>query len=356
MDVVRFWLDRGVDGFRLDTVNYYFHDRKLRSNPPATITGANTVPAVNPYGRQKHDYDKTQAENIAFLKRFRALLNEYGAFAVGEVGDEERSVQTMADYTSGPDMLQMCYSFELLGPQFNPEHIRNTVEGFFRIAKDGWPCWAFSNHDVERHVTRWTGTHDQIETAKFCIRLIGALRGSLCLYQGEELGLTEAHLTYEQLQDPYGIRFWPDFKGRDGCRTPYPWDGNEPNGGFTTGTPWLPVSNEHLAHGFAQQVSDQTSILATYRNVLTTRSASQVLLSGGLEFGDGSEWVLAFERINSTEKLLCIYNFGHHDAVVDIPDGYSVDSAVEAFTRHARVEDGKLTLSALGSVMLARRE
>jgi alpha-glucosidase len=354
LDVVRFWLDRGVDGFRLDTVNYYFHDRKLRSNPPATMTGANTVPAVNPYGRQKHDYDKTQPENIDFLKRFRALLNEYGAFAVGEVGDEERSVQTMADYTSGPDMLQMCYSFELLGPQFNPEHIRNTVEGFFRIAKDGWPCWAFSNHDVERHVTRWTGTHDQIETAKFCIRLIGALRGSLCLYQGEELGLTEAHLTYEQLQDPYGIRFWPDFKGRDGCRTPYPWDGNEPNGGFTTGTPWLPVSNEHLAQGFAQQDSNQDSILAAYRNVLTARSASQVLLSGDLAFGQDSEWVLMFERANDAEHRLCIYNFGHHDAVIDLPIVFSSASSIEAFTHNAKVENGKLTLGALGSIMLAR--
>jgi alpha-glucosidase len=173
LDVARFWLERGVDGFRLDTINYYFHDKQLRSNPPATVSGTNTVPAVNPYGRQKHNFDKTQPENIGFLKRFRSLLNEYDAFAVGEVGDEERSVQTMAEYTSGPDMLQMCYSFDLLGPQFNPEHIRNTVDGFFRVAKDGWPCWAFSNHDVERHVSRWHGTHDrQSDTAKFSIALL----------------------------------------------------------------------------------------------------------------------------------------------------------------------------------------
>jgi alpha-glucosidase len=354
LDVARFWLDRGVDGFRLDTVNYYFHDRKLRSNPPATITGANTVPAVNPYGRQKHDHDKTQPENIGFLKRFRALLNEYGAFAVGEVGDEERSVQTMADYTSGPDMLQMCYSFDLLGPQFNPEHIRNTVEGFFRVATDGWPCWAFSNHDVERHVTRWTGTHDHSETAKFCIRLIGALRGSLCLYQGEELGLTEAHLTYEQLQDPYGIRFWPEFKGRDGCRTPYPWDGNEPGGGFTTGTAWLPLSHEHLAHGFAQQDKDDASILAVYRQVLRSRAASPVLLAGDQIFGECSDWVLSFKRSNETGKHLCIYNFGHHDVVVELPAAYAGAAIVEAFTCKATNKDGKLTLGALGSVMLAR--
>ncbi|MGB8817754.1 MAG: alpha-glucosidase family protein [Rhizobiaceae bacterium] len=354
LDVARFWLERGVDGFRLDTVNYYFHDRHLRSNPPASASGANTVPAVNPYGRQKHDFDKTQPENIDFLRRFRSLLNEYDAFAVGEVGDEERSVQTMADYTSGPDMLQMCYSFELLGPQFNPEHIRNTVDSFFKVATDGWPCWAFSNHDVERHVTRWAGAQSQGDTAKFCIALIGALRGSLCLYQGEELGLTEASLTYEQLQDPYGIRFWPDFKGRDGCRTPYPWDGNQPNGGFTEGVPWLPVSNEHLAHGYVQQMDDAGSVMSAYRNVLAARKAAPVLLSGEQEFIECTDQILSFERSNDNEKRYCVYNFSHVDVTVEVPSAYEAAMVVDAFTTKATVNGGRLTLGALGCAMLIR--
>ena len=355
LDVARFWLERGVDGFRLDTINYYFHDKLLRSNPPASVTGANTVPAVNPYGRQKHDYDKTQPENIAFLKRFRALLNEYDAFAVGEVGDEERSVQTMAEYTSGPDMLQMCYSFDLLGPQFNPEHIRNTVDGFFRVAKDGWPCWAFSNHDVERHVSRWHGTHDRSsDTAKFSIALLGALRGSLCLYQGEELGLTEAQLTYDQLQDPYGIRFWPDFKGRDGCRTPYPWDENETEAGFTTGKPWLPVSDEHKKNAYNQLTVKEHSVLASYRAVLAERGASPVLLSGSQGFDKTTDWVLSFERANDTERRYCVYNFGHHDEVVSLPADFADAQMVEAFTRMADLKNGKLTLKPLGHAMLKR--
>ncbi len=352
LDVARFWLERGVDGFRLDTINYYFHDRKLRSNPPASIGGANTVPDVNPYGRQKHDYDKTQPENIAFLKRFRSLLNEYAAFAVGEVGDEERSLQTMADYTSGPDMLQMCYSFELLGPQFSPAHIRTTVEGFFNVAKDGWPCWAFSNHDVDRHVTRWSDHGNEEDVAKFCIALLGALRGSLCLYQGEELALPQAELTFEQLQDPYGIRFWPDFKGRDGCRTPYPWDNAKPNAGFTEGSPWLPVSSDHVARSLSVQRNDPASVFNHYRAILNARNASDCLLSGALEFIESSHAILSFERSNETGRRLCVFNFETAAQSYRIPAQFHGAEFEQVFTRGVSVEKGELTLEAHGFAML----
>ena len=352
LDVARFWLERGVDGFRLDTINYYFHDRKLRSNPPATMSGANTVPAVNPYGRQKHDFDKTQPENIDFLKRFRVLLNEFDAFAVGEVGDEERSLKTMADYTSGPDMLQMCYSFELLGPQFNPSHIRNTVEGFFSVAKDGWPCWAFSNHDVERHVTRWSGHGEEHDVAKFCIALLASLRGSLCLYQGEELGLTEAALTFEQLQDPYGIRFWPDFKGRDGCRTPFPWDARALNAAFSEGKPWLPVPAEHLPLALTQSADDAGSVLNHYRTVLKARNASQCLLSGSLDFLEDGPAILAFERADENERRLCVFNFGSVKDRYAIPEPFDGAEFDQVFTRGVSVEKGELIIEPFGFAML----
>jgi alpha-glucosidase len=352
LDVARFWLERGVDGFRLDTINYYFHDRQLRSNPPASAAGANTVPAVNPYGRQKHDFDKTQPENIGFLKRFRAQLNEYGAFAVGEVGDEERSVQTMADYTSGPDMLQMCYSFELLGPVFAPDHIRSTIEGFFKIATDGWPCWAFSNHDVQRHVTRWTQPGEEEKVAKFCFSLLASLRGSLCLYQGEELGLTEAQLEFEQLQDPYGIRFWPDFKGRDGCRTPYPWDANTPNAGFSEGKPWLPVPVEHLKQSYAQEAGSSDSVLSHYRAVLKARNAIPALLSGGMEFLKNSGDILAFERTLGDESYLCVFNFSRSTAKHRLPKAYEEAGFVPVFTDGELVVRGELQLEGLGCAMM----
>src|SRR5690606_23571915 len=112
LETVRFWLDRGVDGFRLDTVNFYVHDRKLRDNPPMPRGKANDIPDTNPYGYQDHVYDKTQPENVMFLTRFRALLEKYDArTSVGEVGDGERSLRTVAEYTKGNNRLHMCYTF-----------------------------------------------------------------------------------------------------------------------------------------------------------------------------------------------------------------------------------------------------
>ena len=202
---VKFWLDRGVDGFRLDTVNYYFCDKELRDNPPALVaSGGLDAPESNPYGMQNHLYDKTQPENIGFLKRFRALLDQYeDRTTVGEVGDGARSLQTVAAYTSGGDKLHMCYTFDLLGPDFTPAHFRRCVGDFQDNVIDGWVCWAFSNHDVQRHVSRFALTEEeQPRVAKLAISLLSTLRGSICLYQGEELGLPEAELAFEDLRDP----------------------------------------------------------------------------------------------------------------------------------------------------------
>ncbi|TIU66770.1 MAG: alpha-glucosidase, partial [Mesorhizobium sp.] len=169
---------------------YYVHDRWLRSNPPLASSVARTNTETNPYLYQEHLFDKTQPENLAFLKRFRALLDEYeGRAAVGEVGDETRSLQTLAAYTGGGDKLDMCYTFDLLGPQFSAAHVRGCVEAYESAVSDGWVCWAFSNHDVVRHATRWTRPGgDPERVAKFSIALLSCLRGSICLYQGEELG------------------------------------------------------------------------------------------------------------------------------------------------------------------------
>ena len=156
LDTVEFWLKRDVDGFRLDTANFYFHSETLKSNPPAAPLATPEVSDANPYSMQDHLYDKSQPENLAFLKRFRALLDRYGATtSVGEIPDGERSLKTMAAYTSGGDKLHMCYTFDFLGPVFSARFFREKIEAFEEIVKDGWACWAFSNHDVTRHVSRW---------------------------------------------------------------------------------------------------------------------------------------------------------------------------------------------------------
>ena len=344
LDACKFWLDRGVDGFRLDAVNYYFHSRGLESNPPAANRDSQDAPAVNPYSYQHHIHDKSQPENLEFLKRLRALLDRYpGTTTVGEVGDGARSLATMAAYSTGGDKLHMCYSFDFLGPVFTARNFRERLTTFEAAVGDGWPCWAFSNHDVERHATRWAATTalDQDGLAVFAAAILLSLRGSVCLYQGEELGLGEAALSFSDLVDPYGIRFWPEFKGRDGCRTPMVWEANAPNGGFTSGKPWLPVPADHFARAADRQAADGVSVLTRYRQLIAFRRAHPALRSGGIAFLDAPEEVLAFTRAGGQERLLCLFNFGKEEERFVVPAGMAVQ-ALQAHGFTGRIEaDGR---------------
>jgi alpha-glucosidase len=332
LTAVRFWLDRGVDGFRLDTVNYYFCDKKLRDNPAAAVViGGLDAPDSNPYGMQNHLYDKTQPENLVFLKRLRALLDTYdNRTTVGEVGDGGRSLQTVAAYTSGGDKLHMCYTFDLLGPEFTPAHFRKCVSAFQENVVDGWVCWAFSNHDVNRHVSRFAETEEERpRIAKLSITLLATLRGSICLYQGEELGLPEAELAFEDLRDPYGIRFWPAFKGRDGCRTPMPWEASRAHAGFTTADKsWLPVPYQHAALAVDKQEVERDSVLHHYRRTLAFRREYPMLIDGDQTFVDTREDVFAFTREKDGERLLFVFNLGRKPVKVALPKGIRIKEIV----------------------------
>jgi alpha-glucosidase len=350
LETVRFWLERGVDGFRLDTVNYYVHDRWLRENPPLAESVAGTLSETNPYLYQYHLFDKTQPENLAFLTRFRALLDEFDARAsVGEIGDEWRSLQTLAAYTAGGDKLHMCYTFDLLGPEFSAAHVRKCVEAFETTVADGWICWAFSNHDAMRHVSRWVlpgGDTDAV--AKFSIAVLAALRGSICLYQGEELGLPEAELAFEDLRDPYGIRFWPAFKGRDGCRTPMVWEAGRPNGGFSTARPWLPVPESHRVRAVDAQNAYGNSVLEHYRRMLAFRKQNPALIGGSIELLEADESVLAFKRTLAEEMLLCVFNFSTSPSSWPLPPETAAASPLDLGGGGELGEDKNVSLPGLG--------
>ncbi|SOC45415.1 alpha-glucosidase [Rhizobium subbaraonis] len=352
LSVARFWLTRGVDGFRLDTINFYFHDRELRDNPSLAPErrNAQTAPAVNPYNYQEHLYDKNRPENLEFLKRFRALMDEFPAIAaVGEVGDSQRGLEIAGEYTSGGDKMQMCYAFEFLAPDApTPGTIADVQHALERSAPDGWVCWAFSNHDVVRHVSRWgAGVADHAAHAKLLASLLMSLRGSVCIYQGEELALPEAELAYEDLQDPYGIQFWPDFKGRDGCRTPMPWDGAAINGGFTTGKPWLPVPSAHLSAAVSEQEKDPASVLNHYRRFLAFRRLHPALAKGEIEFAPAKGSVVSFVRSHGNERILCLFNMGGEACEVDRPAAPM--EILEGHGFDGRLKDTTIALDAWGA-------
>lgn len=311
LDEVEFWLKRGVDGLRLDAINFCFHDRLLRDNPakPAAIRDGRGFSRNNPYAYQYHYFNNTQAENIEFIQELRALLDKYpGTAALGEVSSED-SLQTMADYTRGSKRLHMAYSFELLVDTFCTDHIRKVIEKSESILEEGHVCWAIGNHDVARVVSRWGAHTDQQAFARLVIAFLMSLKGTICVYQGEELGLTEVLLPRELLQDPYGIAFWPEFPGRDGCRTPFPWRHDEINAGFSTGEPWLPLPEEHLAHSVDRQLQINDSTLNIFKNLLAWRKANPVMAFGNIEFVDSPEGSLVFWRYSAEEHILAAFNF-----------------------------------------------
>ncbi len=349
LDVMRFWLERGVDGFRLDTVNYYFHDKQLRNNPAARRP-KHLPYAVNPYDMQEHKFGKSQPENVEFLKRVRKLLDQFpGTTTVGEVGDSHVGLKLMGEYTSGGDKLHMAYTFDMLGPEFTAEHFRFKMKKFFDANPDGWPCWSFSNHDVDRHVSRWAGhALDQKALARQAAAMLIALRGSICVYQGEELGLPQADMLFEELTDPRGIRFWPEDKGRDGERTPIPWDQGEAPNGFTTGKPWLPVKPNHSALNVAAEEADPDSTLHFYRDVLAFRRTHPALIEGGIEFFKVNEPILAFRRSTGEESLVCIYNLSAQELKLAV-----VGEAEVALSQAAERKKDKLTLGPNGFVIYA---
>ncbi|MGH8115305.1 MAG: alpha-glucosidase family protein, partial [Rhodanobacteraceae bacterium] len=319
LDAVAFWLDRGVDGLRLDAINFCYHDRALRNNPPKPVskrTGRGFSPD-NPYAHQYHLYNNTQPENLTFLEELRALLDRYpGAAALGEISSED-SLATIAEYTRDR-RLHMGYSFELLADDFSAAYIRDTVRRLDAKMEGGWPCWAISNHDVERVLSRWGGGRPAAPLANLLTAMLCSLRGTVCVYQGEELGLTEAEVPYEALRDPYGIAFWPQFKGRDGCRTPMPWSAND-HAGFTTGNPWLPVPKEHLALAVTRQEMDPASTLHGFRTFMRWRQAHPALRTGGIRFLHTPEPVLAFTRHTDEEVLLVAFNLSAEAAELTLP-------------------------------------
>lgn len=296
LDVARFWLERGVDGFRLDTINFYTHDAELRDNPPLPPAERNdqTAPKVNPYNHQLHIYDKSRPENLIFLEKLRAVMVPYGAAAVGEIGDSQRGLELLGEYTAGDKRMHMSYAFEFLsGKNLTPQRIIQVFDDLTMKAPDGWPCWAFSNHDVVRHASRWGLNHAAI---KAYTTVLMCMRGSICIYQGEELGLPEADVPFEALQDPYGIEFWPEFKGRDGCRTPMVWEATtNTQGGFTTGTPWLPIADGHLPLAVSEQDRQIGSILNHYRWAIALRHRHPAMMLGEQNlYADGN--ILTIER------------------------------------------------------------
>ena len=316
-EAAAFWLDRGVDGFRLDAIDHAFHDEKLRDNPPRS----DKETPIKPYAFQQHLYDMMQPEMTRFLERIRAFTDRWpGRVLLGEVSAEGNSLRRSARYTDGGHKrLHTAYALGFMRRDFTPEVFRKAIREV-QEEGEGWITWAFSNHDVVRAVTRWGASVEPMSFARLLMALLLSLRGSACVYQGEELGLPEPQLAFDDLRDPYGIAFWPEFRGRDGARTPMPWQQNGPHAGFSSAErTWLPVPPEHRAFAVDRQEGDSASLLHSWRQFLRWRKAHPALVMGELETLASPSSVLAFERSLGTERILAAFNFAPEPVHMPVP-------------------------------------
>jgi alpha-glucosidase len=335
LDIGRFWLDRGVDGFRLDAVDWLMHDRGLHSNPPAPRPGE-AVP-TKPFAMQLHQHDLLQPEAMGVLARIRGLLDQYpGTAALGEVSSQPGAAGRVLDITAGDERLHTAYTLAPLRRDFDWNAVRDMVADSSGRGKSGWPCWSFSNHDTERAISRWNPSRGTAPPdprfTRLLLSLLLSLRGSVCIYQGEELGLTQAELALEQLRDPFGIAYWPEFPGRDGSRTPMPWHHNLPNAGFSTAVPWLPIPAEHIPLAADAQEADPGSLLHVWRDMLRFRRAHPALVSGALTPLATPEPCIGFVRDHADERMLCLFNLSAQTTRLTLAlDGLDIEQVLAPY-------------------------
>ena len=306
-DTARFWLQRGVDGFRLDAINFAMHDPSLSDNP--AVAEFDFAPK-RPFDFQHHLHNQSQPELVPFIEKLGAVVRGFGAdrFTVAEVGGEQAQ-QEMKLFTAGNDRLNTSYGFDFLSAErLTPGLILDTLGKWPGNKQEGWPSWAFSNHDAPRVVSRWGAPQLRDGWAKLLLTLLMCLRGNVFLYQGEELGLTQATIPFDRLRDPEAIANWPLTQGRDGARTPMPWSSAAPHAGFSSVEPWLPIPDDHLACAVSEQNGVAGSVLTIAREVMELRRSSSALRTGSFQPLDLPAPLLGFDRVSGPDRLRCVFN------------------------------------------------
>lgn len=317
LDVAKFWLDKGVAGFRLDALNHAMHDPLLRDNPPAPENSG--AQRSRPFDFQIKLHSQSQPEMVYFAERIRGLANEYQAiFTMAEIGGDN-ALEEMKAFTTGEHRLNSAYGFDFLyAPDLTPKRIAEAMAGWPGDRAEGWPSWAFENHDAARAISRWCKPEQQAQFAPVKMALLLCLRGNPIIYQGEELGLEQDEVPFELLQDPEAIANWPLTLARDGARTPFPWTDDQ-TGGFSEALPWLPLGGANRARSASVQTGDALSMLETTRRLLVARRQSPALRSGSFDLIKATKDILIFRRELAGTSVLCAFNLGESDA--DLPTG-----------------------------------
>lgn len=334
LGVMRFWLDRGVDGFRIDALNFAMHDPALTDNPPAPPSDRRRT---RPFDFQLKKHNMSHPDIPGFIERIRALTDTYdGVFTVAEVGGDEAEAEMKA-FTAGDTHLNSAYGFNFLyAERLTPQLVAAALAEWPATPGMGWPSWAFENHDAPRALSRWCRPPDRDAFARLKALLLMALRGNAIVYQGEELGLTQVDIPFEQLHDPEAIANWPLTLSRDGARTPMPWVAAAPDAGFGSTDPWLPVGAENTVRAVDVQESDPQSLLAHTRAMLALRKAHPALHHGTVSEcrADGDLLALTRQAADETIRVLANFGSGTLDISGEATDG-DVLAAINGASAHA---------------------
>ncbi|GBD85358.1 oligo-1,6-glucosidase 1 [bacterium BMS3Abin02] len=296
LDTLRFWLDRGVDGFRMDVVAFIMKDPGLRDDPQP--------PTDEPLRSRAHD------DVHAEFRKIRSVLDSYDPprFSIGEIHEPDWG-RWASYYGRHLDELHMPFNFTLLHAPWNAGVIRRLVDACDASVPPGaWPNYVLGNHDTTRLATRLGS-----DRARVAAMLLLTLRGTPTLYYGDELGMEQADIPPELQQDPWGRRM-PGM-GRDGCRTPMEWD-TSPHAGFTDGVPWLPVAEGSRLRSVA--VQGATSILGLYQGLLRLRRRTPALRAGAYRSLDAPPGCFVYERSLGPDRFIVALNFEAEPRTVNV--------------------------------------
>jgi alpha-glucosidase len=312
LDVFRFWLKKGVDGFRLDVFNAYFKDPQFKDNPSQF--------GIRPFDRQKHIYDVSQPEMVPLIEEIRAILDKRkDKYVVGETF--LANTQQTASYC-GDDKLHAAFNFDFAENRWHPKRfLRSALRWYEALPDDAWPNNFLSNHDMRRAATRYCFGEDD-RRAKVAAAMLLTIKGTPFIYYGEEIGLRDIPIhSKAQVKDPIGKTFWPLYKGRDGCRAPMQWDNRE-HAGFSSKDPWLPVHANYTKRNVAQQTADPNSLFNFTKHIIQIRKNEPALQRGDFTpLMDDPQHLLAYFRTYQDDQILVILNFSSRNIIFDMPDG-----------------------------------
>ena len=300
LNVFKFWLDKGVDGFRLDVFNLYFKDAGFIDNP--------TCFGIRGFDRLKHVNDMDQPEMMPLLAEIRKLLDSYPErYMVGETFLD--GAEKAAGYC-GDNKLHAAFNFEFLHSRWRPKNFLTAIQKWeSALPDDVYPNYVLNNHDVPRSATRY-GRGEDDDRLKVAAALLLTQHGTPFMYYGEEIGMRDIHIRRAQIQDPVGKHYWPFYIGRDGCRAPMQWNASK-FAGFSDTHAWLPVHADYMERNVLAQKEDENSLLNFYRRLLQLRKREKALRAGifmPLTYEPRS--ILAYLRQLQDETILVAMNFG----------------------------------------------